>query len=227
MAVPQITPLPPAPQRQDSPSDFVAKADAHVAALTAFTAEANTQADYNDTNAIAADASATASAASAAASANSAAVSAANANFVGAWASQAGAANIPYSVSHDNKSWQLINNLADVTTSEPGVTGDWLRIFFGRESDYLQTGELVAGKDWMADPTSATVTRDTPTSPGDGDEIGAIDDTKTATSAKMVVIGYNASETIMGLTEDLNITTKGQGCRLRYDASNTDWRLVP
>lgn len=227
MAVPQITALPTAPQRQDSPSDFVSKADAHVAALTAFTTEANTQADYNDVNAIAADASATASAASAAASANSATVSAANANFKGTWTNQTGAANIPYSVSHNSANWQLVNNLADVTASEPSVTADWEKISFGRESDFLQTGVLVAGKDWMADPTSATVTRNTPTTPADGDEIGFIDDTKTATASNMVVVGYNASETIMGLAEDLNITTKGQGARLRYDLATTDWRLVP
>lgn len=227
MAVPQITTLPDAPQRQDAPAVFVAKADAWVAALGDFTGEANAQADYNDNNAIAADASATAAASSAAEAANSALVSAAAANFQGAWSSLTGAANKPFSVSHNGSNWQLLNDLADITTSEPGVTADWEKIFFGRESDFLQTGVLVAGKDWMADPTSATVTRNTPTGPTNNDEIGAIDDTKTASSSNMVVIGYNASETIMGLAEDLEITTKGQGVRLRYDSSNTDWRIVP
>lgn len=134
MAAPTITPLPTAPQRQDSPSDFVTKADAWVAAIDTWTTEANSQATFNDTRATDSDNSATASAASAVESSDfadnasaSADVSASNANFVGPWVDQTGAANIPYSVLHENLYWQLINNLADITTSEPGVTGDWAR----------------------------------------------------------------------------------------------------
>jgi hypothetical protein len=62
------------------------------------------------------------SAASAATSADNAAASA---NFVGAWVGQTGAANKPYSVSHKGDTWLLENNLADVTTSEPGISSDW------------------------------------------------------------------------------------------------------
>lgn len=50
---------------------------------------------------------------------------ASNVNFKGDWSAQTGAANVPYSVYHAGMYWQLLNNLADVTTSEPGVTGDW------------------------------------------------------------------------------------------------------
>lgn len=58
----------------------------------------------------------------------------ANANFAGPWASQTGAANIPYSVIHtpsgqSEQIWMLVNNLADVTTSEPSSTNtDWVSI---------------------------------------------------------------------------------------------------
>ena len=55
-------------------------------------------------------------------SADSAALSG---NFVGAWSSQSGAANKPYSVEHNNTAWLLLNNLVDVALSEPGVSADW------------------------------------------------------------------------------------------------------
>ena len=61
MTAPQITPLPPAPQRQNAPADFVVKADAHVASLVGFVSEANTQATFNDGRATASDDSAAAS----------------------------------------------------------------------------------------------------------------------------------------------------------------------
>lgn len=86
MAVPQIATLPTPPVRSDAPADFSAKADAFVAALPAFTTQANAQADYNDLRAVASDASATASAASAVASAGSA--SASQASAVAALASE-------------------------------------------------------------------------------------------------------------------------------------------
>lgn len=66
------------------------------------------------------------------AAAELAAVNAAgSANFKGTWASQVGAANKPYSVYHDGNHWNLLNNLADVTASEPGVTADWAQIGVG------------------------------------------------------------------------------------------------
>lgn len=60
--------------------------------------------------------------------ANSAAISTANANFYGAWLDQTGAANVPYSVVHADNIWILVNDLANVTTSEPGVSADWISI---------------------------------------------------------------------------------------------------
>lgn len=80
MAAPQITPLPPAPQRQDAPADFITKADAHVASLVGFVTEANAQATFNDGRATASDNSAIASEASNVSSGNSASAAAGSAS---------------------------------------------------------------------------------------------------------------------------------------------------
>lgn len=109
-----ITPLPPAPQRVDSPDDFITKSDTWVDALAAFTTETNALAVEVSEDAVSAD--------------TSALISASNANFVGEWGDQTGEALVPYSVFHNTKTWQLLNDLADVTLSEPGVTGDWVEI---------------------------------------------------------------------------------------------------
>jgi hypothetical protein len=48
-----------------------------------------------------------------------------NANFKGAWSGLTGALNKPAVVSHSGSRWTLLNNLANVTTSTPGVSADW------------------------------------------------------------------------------------------------------
>jgi hypothetical protein len=54
------------------------------------------------------------------------AVAAANsANFKGEWSSLTGALNKPAQVLHNGAYWQLLNNLANVAASEPGITADW------------------------------------------------------------------------------------------------------
>lgn len=77
-------------------------------------------------NALDAQGSATGAAASAVAAAASEANAAAVANLKGAWSSLTGAIAKPASVSHNGAIWGLLNNLADVTTSQPGVTADWV-----------------------------------------------------------------------------------------------------
>jgi len=113
-----ITPLPPAPSRND-PANFSEVADAFIGQLPTFVTQANaieTQVDSDKTATAASASSATASALEAT---DSAQVSAANANFKGLWVNLTGSANVPYSVFHSGKFWRLVSNLADVTTSEP------------------------------------------------------------------------------------------------------------
>ena len=65
MAIPKITPLPPAPSRQDAPDDFTSKADAFVAAQVKLVTETN--ASIDGMNSATADLSGSVSAASASA----------------------------------------------------------------------------------------------------------------------------------------------------------------
>ena len=76
-------------------------------------------------NALDTQVTATASAVSAASAASAAANTAALANFKGTWASQTGAIAKPASVQHNGAFWALLNNLANVATSQPGITADW------------------------------------------------------------------------------------------------------
>lgn len=98
----------PTPPNRTEPDTFSARADAFLGALPDFGAQVNAAAAQIDL----AEASAT--------------VAAASANFIGAWADQTGAVTVPTSVSHSDQVWLLINDLANVTTSEPGVSGDWI-----------------------------------------------------------------------------------------------------
>lgn len=118
MTQPVIPTLPTAPSRGSSPSTFTADADAWVAALPAFGSSLNDMGTY-------VTAQATSATTSAANAASSEAVATAGANFAGNWSSLVGALNTPASVYHNNRYWLLLNNLADVTTSQPGVSADW------------------------------------------------------------------------------------------------------
>ena len=50
------------------------------------------------------------------------------ADFKGSWSTLTGALNKPASVYHQGYYWALLNNLANVTTSQPGVSADWVKV---------------------------------------------------------------------------------------------------
>lgn len=98
-----------------------------------FVTDVDTTASYCETQAT----TATTQASNASTSATNAATSetnaetyadnaASSANFKGNWSDQTGAANVPYSVFHSNRTWNLTSNLADVTLKEPGVDSEWV-----------------------------------------------------------------------------------------------------
>ena len=138
MANTPVTPTPvpawpTAPQRTDAPATFVTLANAWVAATSTQTTAMNTLGTNVKFNADSAFASASEAFDSATESSDSAAesleysvFSAGSANLAGAWADQTGAVAPPYSVTHVDRIWVLLNSLGDVTASEPGVTADWL-----------------------------------------------------------------------------------------------------
>jgi hypothetical protein len=111
------------------PASFDSRADELLGdKLPAFRDSANiwaTQANVvaGEVNSRAGDAEAAAVAAALSETAAASAVSVAN--YKGAWVSLTGALNIPASVSHNGQIWLLESNLANVTTSEPGVGVEW------------------------------------------------------------------------------------------------------
>lgn len=124
MAYPPITDLPNPPQRDGSqtPAQFSSATDAWLTSQNGMVTELNGFGDYIDITAAQVAADADSAELNAANAANSAALS----NFKGAWSSLSGSLSKPASVLHNNSYWVLLNNLVDVTASEPsGSNSDW------------------------------------------------------------------------------------------------------
>ncbi|MES2685492.1 MAG: hypothetical protein V4706_01655 [Pseudomonadota bacterium] len=131
MATAPTTPPPDGPALTEPPStadpeNFDAEGDAFLGALPDLQAEMNAAKANVFANAGITYDNAVEAAASATAAATSEANAAAMANFKGLWSAQVGALNKPASVDHNGAFWGLLNNLADVTTSQPGVSADWV-----------------------------------------------------------------------------------------------------
>lgn len=59
------------------------------------------------------------------------------ANYKGVWSTLTGPLDIPASVSHDGVTWILTQNLADVTSDEPGVSNKWQKALALNRYDLL------------------------------------------------------------------------------------------
>lgn len=99
--------------------------------------------------------SASAAATSATSSEDAKNISMANANFKGDWSSLTGAANVPYSCKEGNTIYMLLNNVADITLSQPSVdTANWFVIGNITGVDYLPlTGGTLTGDVVLTDNT--------------------------------------------------------------------------
>jgi len=145
----------------------------------------------------------------------------ATANFVGPWASLSGSLNVPAVVLHAGSYWQLLVNLADVTASEPGVSGDWALTVLGPNWQAISTSITLAANAYYAvDFGSSALTLTLPASPSANDFMQLY---KSAGVSEGAIIARNG-ETIMGLAENLNINVEITALYLVYNG--TDWRIV-
>ena len=139
-----------------------------------------------------------------------------SANFKGLWSNLTGALNVPSTVEHNDKTWQLLNNLADVTLSEPGVTADWSEIKSGQEAIAV-TGNFTAeaGNVYIvtgnADITIPAV------AVGEIYEFHAVADTVRLLNSSYTINGSIGSIS----TGDDMIINEGQTVRLSVEATNT------
>lgn len=168
-----LTSLPNGPDPAvDDPSTFATKAAASVLAqknmvteLQAWTGQANTVAGEVNTNAAAAAASATSAA-------NASANISALANFKGNWSAQVGAIAKPASVFHSGAFWALLNNLADVTASEPGVSADWQVV--GGAWPLVPTNTNTTAQPWKTYVITGACTLTAPAITGNGKQFGIV-----------------------------------------------------
>lgn len=144
----------PAPSRSDT-VNFSARADAYHAWLPPAVVQMNLQNAENNTLNANVNAKSAAADASATSAATMASAAAASLNFRGAWSSLTGALNVPSTVAHLGRTWMLLNNLANVTTSVPGTdTANWLAVSTPARPS-VKPGVSV---DWTLKPTAAALT---------------------------------------------------------------------
>jgi len=168
---PDGTPVPPGAS-QAFPETFDEDADAAFAAqrpfqleMQALKANVHTNAQSSYDSALDAQASKTAAAAS---EANIAALS----NFKGTWASLTGALAKPASVFHNGAFWMLLNNLGDVTTSQPGVSADWQVV--GGAWPIVPIAINTTAQPWKTYVITAACTLTAPAITGNGKQFGLV-----------------------------------------------------
>ena len=138
-----ITPLSTPPSRDD-PTNFKTRADTFLSELPTFATEANALAVTVNASEVAAAASASSASASATSASSASTIALASANFKGEWSTLTGALTKPASVKNDGRFWLLLNNLADVTASEPGVSADWTALDAGTDVTQIITSTTTA-----------------------------------------------------------------------------------
>lgn len=117
-------------------------------------------------------ASSGAAAASAVSAAGSEVNVAALANFKGNWSALTGAIAKPASAFHNGAFWALLNSLADVTASQPGVTADWQ--VCGGAFPIVPISTNTTAVPWKTYLITASVTLTLPAISGNGKQVGVI-----------------------------------------------------
>lgn len=138
MAAPTITALPPAPSRSDAPDTFVAKADAHVAALATWTTEANTLGNWVDvtTAPIEAQSITAQQSADIAVAAAQSAIAAPGTNATSSTNMSIGAGSVPFTI-QPNKSFVVGSFVTIAASSSPN---NWM---YGNITAYnISTGDI-------------------------------------------------------------------------------------
>ena len=231
MAIPEKPTLatpPAAPVRGEDPTTFANKANAYVAFIGTNVTDLTGAIDWQNTVFTATETEATNAADSASNATaqkvlaeNAATLAESTANFVGQWSTLTGALNVPAVVFHSAGYWQLLVNLADVTTSEPGTNGDWaVAIVKPNWGSVSASVTLIVNSYSAVDFGTGTLTITLPPIPSENDFIQLY---KSAGVAEGTTIARNG-ETIMGLSEDLTIDTEANSLYLVYNG--TDWRIV-
>lgn len=145
-------------------------------------------------------------------------------NFKGNWSSLTGALNTPASVKHNNRYWALLNNLANVALSQPGVTADWQLLTEGVMPQQTVAGSTVSalvGIEYVLTGPACAVTA--PVGPQDGDPFsvapanGLITNTILFGAASFICPGGTFTGT---LTMELRLPML-----FRYSSTLTAWVL--
>ena len=198
MPAPQIDELPPAPVRGDR-LNFPTVADTFVAALPDFRTQTNAVSEFVEARANESETAAVEAEASAAAASSFSDVAAAVAAFAGVWEDLTGPLAQPAAVFHDDLYWLLLEDLADVTAHEPGVSVAWAEF----QDDYLTkadgeaTNLTVDGLTLQGDVTEA-VFAITGTTPAISSANGTIQTwTLTANSTPTLTLTAGQSITLM------------------------------
>lgn len=151
---------------------FNADAYAYGTAMPGVVDGINALAENAHTNALSSVESAQAAQQSAIDAGNAAAPALAAANFKGLWPDMTGPLNKPACVKHNGRFWMLLNNLADVTASEPGVSADWTSLDAGRISaDVTANTAMVPGVVYVATTAGITLTYGPALFSGDWNEV--------------------------------------------------------
>lgn len=240
---PVIPELPDPPLRTDGRVDFARKGSVFIGALPGFRTAVNsagafvqqTASDLSGAQAAAESArdqaqgyanSAANSSTNASGAANNANIyaqlAASSANFKGEWGDLTGGLIVPSSVFHDGVYWQLLIDVADVTLSEPGVSGDWAAIDVEQITAWTAISTsttLTAGGSYavtFGSPLNLTL----PGSPANNDSIKLYRSGGDSTGSVIIRNG----QTIMGVAEDMTIDLNITSLELVFNGS--DWRIL-